>query len=156
MAKILQEIITWFDANGNPTRVGSKVVVIRRYIEFGDGTVEIEEFVIADEDKVEKSLQGGEEDDFALRLPEDIESQFPIIPDGVEVIELSEELEKKLFASLISRVAQFFRGKSGFWVTTRTGKRVFIGFPGLKNAETAVDKFFGNSIPRLGSEFFPS
>jgi len=62
MAKIIQEIVTWFDINGTPTRISSKVVVIRRHVEFGDGIVEIEEFVVQDK-KVEKSLQGGEEDD---------------------------------------------------------------------------------------------
>ncbi len=79
----------------------------------------IKEFVVADED------------DFAFPLPEDIESQFPIIPDGVEVIELPEELEKKLFGLLSAvgkfagRVLQTFKGQKGFWVTSK-GKRLFI------------------------------
>lgn len=87
MARIIQQIVTWFDVDGNPTRIPSKAVVIRSHVEFGDGTVEIEEFV-AEDKKVEKSLPVEE------------------IEKGI-----------KGFLNLVKRTLQFFRGRDGLWVT---------------------------------------
>jgi len=58
-----------------------------------------------------------------VELPEDILAQFPIIPDGVDVIEIPDGLEKVL--KPIFRAFQVFKGLVGKWVTIR-GKPVFL------------------------------
>lgn len=89
--------------------------------------------------------------------PIDIEDQLPVIPDGVEVIELPEELQRSLFGdigeefeiadeeqeiekgliSVVGKVLAFFRGLFGRWVTVG-GRPIFIKLKGLFSSEVSV------------------
>ncbi len=58
-----------------------------------------------------------------IQLPEYVEAQFSVIPDGIDIIEISDELEKLLKPLL--RAFQIFRGQPGKWVTFR-GRPLFL------------------------------
>jgi len=76
-------------------------------------------------DVTEKTITpvSAEEIVVSFELPEELEDQLPVIPDGVDVIEVSDELEKIL--GFLRRALQVFRGKPGNWITSR-GRRFFI------------------------------
>lgn len=129
MPNKVSDALIYLTSDGEVAETPDEVVFTRQITHFDDGSFISKTFIVVN--KVEKSLQGGEEDDFAFPLPQDIESQLPVIPDGVEVIELPEELEKKLFglfstlSRFAGRVLQTFKGKKGFWVTSE-GNKLFI------------------------------
>ncbi len=69
----------------------------------------------------------------AIQLPEGFEEQFPVIPDGVDMIELPTDLEKSIF-DLFGHILTVVRGFFGRWVTLRGGRRIFIK---IKNTFTS-------------------
>jgi len=91
----------------------------------------------------------------ALPIPLYLEDQFPVIPEGIDSIEVSEELEKALFG-IFGRVItqlQRFKGKLGHWFTFG-GRPVFVNVKGTKmdvssGVSDAITKLAGNSMGKL-------
>jgi len=69
----------------------------------------------------------------AIQLPIGFEEQFPVIPDGVDMIELPPELEKSVF-DLFGHILTIVRGFFGRWVTLKGGRRIFVK---IKNTFTS-------------------
>lgn len=116
--RIIQEIMTGFDADGNPTRRADQVVLARRHTIFSDGTVTIEEFAVEDEDKeVEKSLPD-EVKEAKIESSTNFDSIRSVVLENIEKALLG------LFRGVL-RPLVAFGGKRGAWVTHR-GRPLFI------------------------------
>ncbi len=70
----------------------------------------------------------------AVQLPLGFEEQFPVIPDGVDMIELSPELEKSVF-DLFGHILTVVRGFFGRWVTLKGGRRIFVKIKNTFNSD---------------------
>jgi len=99
--KIREQFKFFFDETeeGLVTVPEDKATIIKEVKVFTDGSYEAEYFAIITstlKKEIDKDLIIPDKKDL-VELPEDVMTHLPIIPDGVQEIELTEEMEQLLF-----------------------------------------------------------
>lgn len=95
---------------------------------------------------VQKSIDG--HDATPLNLPPEFLDQLPTIFEDTEMVEVSEEVMKGL-ANIAGKVLQTFKGRAGRWITTHTGRKIFIFAEDASSVERLATAKLGPQIKFL-------